>query len=271
MKKLFIFFAVVALTAMGAKVYAQSTGITPAPGAKHNYNITPGDAGNTFLWKVTKGDLFEDAGDDAVIDSPNAAATDITWASNLNLGDMYYVHLIESDGTCTNEKVLPVRITESPFYLSLAAANAIACYDDAVVVSLADPFTPNYYHGTTEIEFTVTPSGFNANYSGYSFNLNLVVPDGFDFTSKPVELSSNATVNDEGKVTVTDNGAVSIRYTIDNTNLYTNESEPDAADYTATATISGGKSSNGVSDNGTGSKTDFTSVSRPNTSGIGTN
>lgn len=270
MKKLFILMAAVALTAMSVKVFAQSTGAAPSPGATHSYDIIPGDAGNTVIWSVTKGDLTTDADTDAVIATPGAATTDITWAAGLTVGDMYYVHVIESDGTCTNEKVLPVQITASPFYLTLAAANATACYDGAVVVSLANPFTPNYYHGKTEIEFTVTPEGLSTSYSGYSFNLSLVVPDGYDYTTAPVAFSSNASI-DEGIVTVTDNAAVTITYTVDNTNVYTNANDPDAADYTATATISNGIVINGVSDNGEGTYEDETAVSRPNTSGIGTN
>lgn len=103
MKKLFILLAAVTLTAMSAKVFAQSTGTTPAPGATHSYFITPGDADNTFLWSVTKGDLTTDAGTDAVIANSDAATTNITWASSLTVGDWYYVHILETDGDgCSN-------------------------------------------------------------------------------------------------------------------------------------------------------------------------
>ena len=267
MKKLVFVFAAVLLTAINVNVFAQSTGTAPSPGATHNYYVT--DNGNTLLWTVTKGDLTTSAGTDAVIDDDAAASMNITWDAGVSVGDWYYVHVLETDGTgCSNEKVLPVQITASPFYLTLEAANATDCYDGAVVVSLADASTPNYDHGNTTIVFTVTPTGLSASYTGYSFDLALVVPTGFD---QSAAYSANASES-AGKITVTDNAAVTITYTVDNTNVYTNADAVDAADFIATATISNGKAINGVSDNDTdGQYTDDTTVARPHTSGIGTN
>ena len=276
MKKLFIFLAAVTLTAMSAKVFAQSTGETPSPGATHSYFITPGDAGNTFLWSVTKADLTTDAGTDAIISDDDAATTDITWADDLTLGDWYYVHILETDGDgCSNEKVLPVQITASPFYLTLAAANAEQCYDGAVTVSLdlTDPNNPIplYDHGNATIGFTVNPTGLSDSYEGYSFDLSIVVPDGYNATPT---FSENVTDFTGGVVTTDDNEVVTITYTVDNTNIYNNDTDEDgvAADFTATATIANGKAVNGVSDNNSdGNYEDETAVSRPHTSGIGTN
>ena len=268
MKKLVFLFAAVLFTAISVNVFAQSTGTTPAPGATHSYTVTPGNGSNTLLWTVTKGNLTTSAGTDAVISSAATATTDITWAPTVVVGDWYYVHILETDGaSCSNEKVLPVQITASPFNLTLAAANATDCYDGAVVVSLADPSTPNYDHGNTTIVFTVTPTGLSGSYSGYSFDLGLTVPLGF--TSTPA-FSANASLTGS-TVTVTNNAAVTITYTVDNTNVYTNASAANAQNYTATATITGGKAINGVSDNNGGTYTDGTAVSRPNTSGITTN
>jgi hypothetical protein len=270
MKKLVFLFVAVLLTAISANVFAQvSTGTTPAPGATHSYFITPGNGSNTLLWTVTKGDLTTSAGADAVIDADDASTTDITWAATVTPGDWYYVHILETDGTgCSNEKVLPVQITASPFFLTLAAANATDCYDGAVTVSLADPSTPNYDHGNTTIVFTVTPTGLSASYTGYTFDLSLAVPAGYNQTAA---YSGNASESG-GTVTVSDNAAVTITYTVDNTNVYTNADAADIADYTATATISNGVADNGVADNATdGTYTDETAVSRIHTSGIGTN
>lgn len=268
MKKVVLFLAVVCLTAISVNVFAQSTGTTPAPGATHSYSITPGDAGNTILWTVTKGNLTTSAGVEADISDPSSATTDIKWnVTSAEIGDWYYVHVVETGGGCSNEKVLPVQITASPFNLTLAAANATQCYDGAVVVSLADPSTINYDHGNATVVFTVTPGGLSGSYTGYSFDLSLVVPTGFN--AAPA-FSSNASLTGN-TVTVTDNLAVTITYTIDNTNVYTNSSDANAQNFTATASISGGTAINGVTDNGTGAKTDATAVARPNTSGIGTN
>ena len=270
MKNLVFLFVAVLFTAMSANVFAQSTGTTPSAGATHSYFITPGNASNTLLWTVTKGDLTTPAGTDAVIAAGTAATTNITWASTVTPGDWYYVHILETDGaTCSNEKVLPVQITASPFFLTLAAANATDCYDGAVTVSLGDPSTPNYDHGNTTIVFTVTPAGTSAEYEGYTFTLaDLDVPAGFDAT---VVYSDNVTSSTAGTITVDDNLPVTITYTVDNTNVYTNASAADAQDYTATAVISNGVAINGVTDNASGVYTDNTVVSRPNTSGIGTN
>jgi hypothetical protein len=273
MKKLFIILAAVTLTAMSANVFAQSTGTTPAPGATHSYFITPGDAGNTITWSVTKGDLTTDAGTDVTISNASAATTDITWAEGLSTDAWYYVHVLEIDANdCSNEKVLPVQITASPFYLTLAAANAEQCYDGAVSISIdgSDPSLINYDHGTATIEFTVTPTGLSSSYDGYSFDLSLTVPTGYNAIPA---FSANASIEAGGTVTVTDNNAVIITYTVDNTNVYNNTTDPDgdAADFVATANISNGVAVNGVSDSTEGTYEDETSVSRPHTSGIGTN
>ena len=270
MKKLVFLFAAVVLTAISVNVFAQSTGTNPAPGAKQSYSITPGAVGNTLKWTVTKGDLTTTAGTDAVISSDATAVTDITWGTGLTVGDWYYVHIVETGGGCSNEKVLPVQIIASPFYVTLTAANATQCYDNAVVVSLADPSTPNYDHGNATIVFTATPTGLSSSYSGYSFDLGIAY-GAYTGLSETLAFSSNASIDVSGKVTVTDNLPVTITYTVDNTTLFTNASAAAAQNYTATATITNAKASNGVSDNGTGDKAKDTAVSRPNTSGITTN
>lgn len=268
MKKLLILsvFALVLFTSN--VVFGQSTGTAPSPGAKHNYTVTT-HAGSTYLWTVTKGNLTTAAGTDAVISSNATPGTDITWAAGVTVGTWYYVHLLETDADgCSNEKVLPVQITASPFTLALAAAKATSCYNGAVSVSL-NGNDVQYDHGNTTVVYTVTPSGLSNSYAGYSFNLNLTVPTGYTPT---VAFSANASIS-AGVVTVTDNAAVTITYTIDNTNVYTNSNDADgtAADFVATAAISAGKTINGVSDNETGVDNGATSVSRPHTTGIQTN
>lgn len=266
MKKLVLFFAAVLLTAISANVFAQSTGTAPAPGATHSYFITPGDAGNDIQWTVFESD-FSTVATDATIATDDAATTNITWAPTVNVGDWYYVQVTETDGTCSNTKVLPVQITESNFTLTLAATEATACYDNAVSVSIVSN-APQYTHGTATMEFTVTPAGMSASYSGYEFDLALTVPSGFNSTPT---FSGNASW-DGTTVTVTDNNAVTISYEVDNTNTYDNSAAPDAQDYTATASINNGQTANGVSENTTiDDNAGSTSVSRPNTSGIGTN
>jgi len=268
MKKLLILSIFALFLFAGSNVFGQSTGSTPAPGAKHSYSVTS-HAGNTYLWSVTKANLTTAAGADAAITAASSATTDITWATGVTVGTWYYVHLLETDANgCSNEKVLPVQITASPFTLAIAAANATSCYNGAVSVSLSGNDV-QYDHGNTTVVYTVTPSGLSGSYTGYTFNLNLTVPGGYTST---VALSANASIA-AGVVTVSDNAAVTITYTIDNTNVYTNVTDATgtAADFTATAAISAAKTSNGVSDNESGVDSGATAVSRPHTTGITTN
>lgn len=272
MKKLVLFFAAVFLTAISANLFAQSTGTAPAPGATHNYAIT--DNGNTMAWSVTKGDLTTST-TDATIATPAAAATDITWASTVTVGDWYYVHVLETDGNgCSNEKVLAVQITASDFYLTIAAANDAQCYDGAVTASIdaGDPSVIHYDHGNATVEFTVTPSGLSSSYSGYEFDLAIAFAAYTGLDASNVSFSANASIAGT-LVTVTDNNPVTITYVIDNTNDFTNTTDASGtgADYTATANISNGKAINGVADNTNGTYSDDTDVARPHTTTIVTN
>lgn len=272
MKKLFTLLSLFVVIGMSATVFAQSTGSAPSPGAKHSYSVTT-TSGSTYTWSVTKGDLTTDAGVDATLSSTSGNEIDITWGTGLTLDSWYYVHVVEEDANgCKNEKVLPVQISASDFYLTVTAAKDKQCYDEDVVPAIdgSDASIINYDHGNATIVFTVTPTGLSNSYTGYSFNLaDLTVPTGY---TSSVEFSGNASIS-SGVVTVTDNSAVTVTYTVDNTNTYNNTTDASgaAADFTATAVISGGKSSNGVADNGDGVYNDATDVARPHTTTIQTN
>lgn len=273
MKKL-LFLSIAALFSLvSANVFGQSTGSHPAPGATHNYTITPGSGTNKITWWVTKGDL-ETTTTDATILSSSSASTDITWATSVKPNDWYYVHVLEENEqtSCSNQKVLPVQIIASPFYLTLAAKAENQCYNGAVSVSIDsnDPSIIKYDHGTATIEFTVTPSGLSNSYNGYSFSIALAFGGYTGLDASDVTVSSNASISN-GTVNVSDNSSVTITYQVKNTNIFNNGAAVDAQDFTATATISGGVAKNGVSDNGNTAHNDATNVARPNTSGIQTN
>ncbi|MBW8331921.1 MAG: hypothetical protein K0M40_07865 [Prolixibacteraceae bacterium] len=270
MKNLFSLLCLVVLLGVSANVMGQSTGTAPAPGSTHSYSITPNGT-NTYAWKVTLNDMTTDAGAAAVKSSDAGASITITWASTLVPStDVYYVHVVESDGSCTNEKVMPVKIAASTFYVTIAALLETDCWDSDVVVvptgTAAAP-TVEYDHGDATIVYTVTPTGTSAAHSGYTFTIDLPLGTGFSATSAT---STNASISG-GVVTVTDNAAVTITYTVSRTNLTDGtDAAGDQADFTAIATISGGLY-NGISDNGTTPKSDQTVVSRPNTTTITTN
>jgi len=279
MKKL-LFLSVFALfTLVSANVFGQSTGTTPAPGATHEYKITPGNVGNTIKWTVTKGGLVTPATAlEASISADGSAITNITWGTGVTVGDWYYVHVTETAGTagCSNEKVLPVHITASPFYLTIGAKNTNQCYANAVTVNLdtTNPANPaiTYVNGNAIVQYTVTPNGYSSTTSGYSFDLGIAYGSYTGLTETPAFTVSTGTATMVGtKVSVSDNVPVTITYTIVNATPFTNSSAANAADYTATATISAGKTNNGVTDNNSGAKTGATTVARPNTTGITTN
>lgn len=274
MKKLLLLSIFALFALVSANVFGQSKGINPAPGATHEYKITPGSGTNKITWRVTKDD-FENTTTDATISAASEATTNITWATNVKPGDWYYVHVVEeNEGTsCSNEKVLPVQIIASPFYLTLAAAEKNQCYNGAVSVSVDSnsPGVINYDHGNATIKFTVTPSGLSDSYNGYSFDIALAFGSYTGLDASDVSVSSNASISN-GKVNVTDNDFVTITYVVANKNIFHNDAAANAQDFTATATISGGKATNGVSDNNNdGTYNDDTNVARPNTSGIQSN
>lgn len=275
MKKLVLFIVAVVITAVSAKTFAQSTGTTPAPGATHSYFITPGSSTNNISWTITKGTLT-DTTDAGVITVITPDSISIQWADTVSVDDWYYVHVTETDGDgCTNNKILPVEISESPFYLTLASSKTDQCYDGAVSASIdiSDPSVVKYVHGTATLEFTVTPSGLSDSYDGYSFDLAIDYNSYAGTLSESIDVTSGNGSVSGTTITVDDNEAVTFTYTVNNANEFTNTTDldGDAADYTATVTVSSGKASNGVSDNGTGQKADATNVARPHTSGIGTN
>ena len=258
------------IIALSSNVWGQSTGTAPVAGASHNYFVTDNSgSGNTYEWSVTKNDLTTSAGSDVTVTNGSTATSTIEWASGLTTGDYYYVHVIETSGTCSNHKVLPVQIAANNFYLTMAAGSATACYDAAVSVLLADATTINYDHGEATISFTITPNA--APSGGYSFDFaNVIGPDDTNFAQTSSVLAGNASISGS-TVTVTDAAAVTLQFVIDNNNVYNNSSSADAQDFTSTLSIFNAETVNGVTDNGTGLSTDATDVSRPNTSGIGTN
>ena len=273
MKKLIFLFAAVFLTAISANVFAQNTGTTPTPGSTFTYDVT--DNGNTFAWTVTKGDLTTDGSGDVTFNplSADGASVDITWAAGLNEGDVYYVHVVETDGnSCSNEKVLKVIITASLFYLDITANQTDACYDGAVAVSLDGSGDPEYDHGDATLTYTVTPTGLGTS-TGYSFNIAETFTPATGFSSVPTVTSGNGSIA-SGVVTVTDANAVTIQFVVTNGNTYDNTTDAagTVADFNQQIDISNGETSHGVPDNGTnGTYTDNTDVARPHTATIGTN
>ncbi|MDT8309541.1 MAG: hypothetical protein RQ866_08405, partial [Bacteroidales bacterium] len=187
MKKLAFLLTAVIITALSSNAFGQSSGTAPAPGAIHNYSVTD-HSGSTYAWSVTRGDLITVAVA-ATLTPATGNSIDIEWADTVTVGTWFYVHVVEDDGSCTNEKVLPVQITASPFYLVLSGATA-SCYDDNVSITLSGT-DPQYNHGDATITYTITPAGVNGASDGYEFNFVTALSK---FSSSVGATSSNGTM-----------------------------------------------------------------------------
>ncbi len=272
MKKLFTLLSLFVVIGMSANVFAQSTGSAPSPGAKHSYSVTE-TTGNTYTWSVTVGDLDTGASAaDASLSSTTGSSINITWGTDVAVGTWYYVHVVENDGSCSNEKVLPVQISANDFYVSVTANNTTACYTDPVSVSL-NVNTPEYTHGDVTLIYTITPTGVNESSDGYKFDFDLSskLPSGYT-AAAPTVTSGSATISGS-TVTVGDKNEVELQFIVTNGNTYTNANDDkgDAADFTATLDISNGETGNGIDDNTKGTYSAGTAVSRPHTTTIQTN
>jgi len=267
MKKL-LFLSVLALVLFSAKVNAQSTGIAPFPGASHPYSITANGT-DTYVWSVTKTTLAGTSGLDATITNGTTATATILWGAGLTPGDIYYVHVVESNGSCTNEKVMKVTIHANDFKL-VASAVATSCYNAGVAVSLDGGGEPVYTHGAATLKYTITASGVSGT-EAWSFNYANLLPSGVSAAAPTVSVGtgtvSGTTIN------VTTGTSVELTFVVTNANTYNNTSDSagDKANYTSTVQISLGKTAKGVVENGKGTYSANTVVDRPHTTGIQTN
>lgn len=269
MKKLVFLFVAVLLTAISTKTFAQSTGLTPAPGATHVYTVNAADDhGSNYAWSVLESDFTTDAvaaGKAVITGTGNSVS--ITWvAAEVAKDEIYYVRVKETNSGCVNEKVLKITIGESNFYLVLTGATT-SCYDGDPVVSLNGSGEPQYNHGTSTITYTVTPHGLNSSSDGYEFDFSNTLSK---FGPAAVTVSANATLN-SGRVVVSDENVVTIQIKVTSTVLDNTDTNGSGADFTSTNNISNGVTGNGVADNSTGTYQVVTSVSRPHTTTISAN
>jgi hypothetical protein len=256
---------------MSANVFGQSTGIAPFPGASHPYSVTV-NGSDTYVWSVTKGDLTTDAGSDATITNGNTASSTIKWAAALTPDDVYYVHVVESNASCTNEKVLKVIIHQNDFKLDIASVVATSCYDNGVAITLDTNGDPIYTHGAATLKYTIDASGVSGT-EAWSFNYANILPTGVT-AANPTISSGSATVNTTTKtISVSTGSSVQLTFVVTNANTYNNSSDAlgNMANYTSEVQISVGQTAKGVVENGTGDHSASTIVDRPHTTGIQTN
>lgn len=254
MKKLALFFAAVVLTAIGSNVFGQGTGAAPAIGSTHNYRVNGGvvSGTNTYAWSVDKGAIGTPAGADVtLVPVPLSTEVAITWNASAEPGANYYVRILESDGTCTNEKVLLV-VPINPFFLSITTSGTPVCYPNDVAVTLLSD-EPQYDHGTVDLVYTVTPNELGSAV-GYGFNFTNILSNLTNFSVTDTTLSADATILgiDSDSIYVSTATPVVITFQITNDVLFDNTSDADGtgAAISMPTTISDGKTNQDVPDNG---------------------
>ena len=274
MKKLVI-LSLIAFFALGsAKVFAQSTGTAPYPGATHNYSVT-NHSGSTYSWKVYEGDHTTDVTGSIATISGSGNSVDITWSSSVKTDGTYYlVEVTETDGaSCSNTRSLPVQPKPSAFDLAVTGGNF--CYDNAVAVTWDGTTGVTYDHGTATVTYVISATGIGASETwsfDYAYNAIAGITGG---SVKVLDASDNdITGSALGGTTVTaPAGAASVKLevTYTNGNTYDNTSAVDAQDFTETLTISNTQCSSGsIESDGTNNTGDAV-VARPHTSIITAN
>lgn len=183
MKKLVFLFAVVILTAISARVWAQSTGINPGVGDTKTYSVAS-HVGSTYAWKLTADAIG--TGTD-LLDGSLASGTsttnsiDITWLNPV-VNTIYYLHVTETasvaNGGCSNHKVLAIQPKNffemdianvdnagaaiASDYATCAPAVTVASWNDAApagTVEAADAKAFTYNYGTVTFYYKVTATG----------------------------------------------------------------------------------------------------------------
>lgn len=282
MKKLFLLLVAVTFTAISANVFAQSTGLKPAPGATHAYSVAL-NVGSTYDWKIydTSGNVITVSSDDITSLTPNTAGDTlfITWDAGADTDIEYLVTVTEeiTATSCSNTKALPIIITTSTFDLIVGNTGDQNCYSSPVTIEWTGGQTAasvTYKHGAASYAFTVEGTGVGATES-WTFSLGLV-NDPTDATTTTVTVEDQSATPVEitqvaGVYTLT--GAQTVNVTVDVTNntTYDNDSAANAQDFSATITLGDITSGTGAIESNGANNGGVEYVARPNTSGISTN
>ena len=191
MKKLVLFVAVLAITAISAKTFAQSTGINPMIDSTHVYTVAD-HSGSSYAWTLEADaagggtDLFGSGSTDVAEITTGDGTNSITvyWNNPAVDGTIYYLHVTETDAqSCTNRKVLAIQPAnnfqidivnvmadgslftdgDSLDYSTCAPAipNSIAWNGTGDVDDLAEAQNFDYDYGTVYFYYKITASGIN--------------------------------------------------------------------------------------------------------------
>lgn len=243
MKKLFLLFAAVVLTAISAKTFAQTSGTAPYIGATHQYWVngsfgTPsGHASSTYTWWISSSttDLLTRTGStsDFTVVSTNGGADydtsgetvngiELTWNPSA-AGNTYYLVVEENDGTCTNLKAVAIQPVNA-FDVVFAAIdesdndsdNPSRCAPDIALTASGTTIT--YDYGSDSYIYRISSAGL---YSDWTFNYSFAntLGDATPTIEYSTDGSSYNTTAVSGSKTVTPSAAaatVYFRVSVDN-------------------------------------------------------
>lgn len=214
MKKLVLFIVAVAMTAVSAKTFAQSTGINPMVDSTHTYTVA-NHSGNSYAWTLESSaagggsDLFGSGSTDVAEITGGSGTNSITvyWNNPAVDGTIYYLHVTETDAEgCTNRKVLAVQ-PENNFQIDVVnvlADGSLFSDGDSLDHSTCAPAIPNSisWNGSGDVDDLTEAQNFNYDYGTVYFYYKITASGlNFETTSWIPELSiaqvggTNATVS----------------------------------------------------------------------------
>ncbi|MDP2890375.1 MAG: hypothetical protein Q8P34_15595 [Bacteroidota bacterium] len=210
MKNLFSLLCLVVLLGVSSSVMGQtSTGFRPFVGETKTYQVNQ-VLTNTYTWTLTlsatdatTGDLLPAGTIASAPASYNGAGKNsiaITWV-NPTVPTIYYLHVVESDGSCTNHKALAIQPANN-FRLAISNINS----DNSS--TLASPFeecapsvTVSSWNGTGTVDDLTEAQNFTYNYGTKVFYYKIVA-SGINFATTTWNAGFTVAETAGGTVTV---------------------------------------------------------------------
>lgn len=245
----------------GGQSFAQD-GTSPFVNSTHVYSVTPGDAGNNFVWTV----LLENGNPavlstDYTITGGTTTSASITWLKANDGSNAHYMVQLSEESTdnCITLRQFQVTVQANTFFLA-AGADGNECHDEDgnVLISGAS--------AATTVDFTVTLD--NATYlldlTTWEFDLAFVLAGSYAITEVQVG----------GNVVAAPYNSISIAGTEENVTVSVKVTGNVEIAETVTMTVSNGKAIKGAAvtlDNNSGDKVQALTINAlPATSAITT-
>jgi hypothetical protein len=249
MKKFFILFAAVLLTAMSVNVFAQGTGTAPSIGSTHQYYVngtygSPIEAGetSTYTWWISTTpadlsvrttltadfDVTEGAYNSATLGSAGGTGIEIKWNPTASTTNHYYL-VVQEEGVaplCTNLKAVAILPTNNfKLLFEAIASDGTTLEDDptrcpAPITLSATGATIAYNYGTDNFMFKLTAQDLYSSWSFVGTIAKTLTSPGFTVEYKIGEAGTFGAWTGEPNLTVPSNTAgtevVYFRVNVDN-------------------------------------------------------